>query len=137
MDRETYIVKGLLEHLSYKEVYQKIPKQKPIKTHIVRYKMSLFLSKYKVSSLEPCRKKLLSTQGPSKKSRETSKIQNQRQSAYSPWKLRPIVSCAGTTLTFLSRWLDYWFQKFKPQINTYIKDAPQLFQKLKEIKQLP
>ena len=37
----------------------------------------------------------------------------------------------------LSRWLDYWFQKLKPQITIYIKDSAQLLYKLKQIKQLP
>ena len=55
----------------------------------------------------------------------------------SPWKLRPIVCCAGTVLNCLSRWLDYWFQKLKPSITTYIKDSARLLQKLKAIKQLP
>ena len=54
-----------------------------------------------------------------------------------PWKLRPIVCCAGTTLNCLNRWLDYWFQKLKPVIPTYIKDSQQLLLKLKALKYLP
>ena len=31
MDRETYIIKGIMEHLGNKEVYQKLTKKKPAK----------------------------------------------------------------------------------------------------------
>ena len=50
-----------------------------------------------------------------------------------PWKMRPIVCYCGTLLNYLSRWLDYWFQKLRHLIPSYIKDSSQLLSKLKEL----
>lgn len=43
-----------------------------------------------------------------------------------PWKMRPIVCCAGTLMNCMSRWLDHHLQKLKPFIPTYIKDSNHL-----------
>ena len=47
--------------------------------------------------------------------------------------MRPIVCCCGTLLNYLSRWLDYWFQKLRHLIPSYIKDSSQLLAKLREL----
>ena len=52
-----------------------------------------------------------------------------------PWKMRPIVCCCGTLLNYLSRWLDYWFQKLRPLIPSYIKDSSQLLSRLRDLQQ--
>ena len=49
--------------------------------------------------------------------------------------MRPIVCCCGTLLNHLSRWLDYWFQKLRPLIPSYIKNSSQLIARLKELHQ--
>jgi len=54
-----------------------------------------------------------------------------------PWKMRPIVCCAGTMLNNLSRWLDFWLQKTKPFIPTYLKDSDQLLNLLNNLGPLP
>ena len=41
----------------------------------------------------------------------------------SPWKMRPIVSCCGTALQDLSRWLDHYLKKLKPFIPSYVRAA--------------
>jgi len=50
-----------------------------------------------------------------------------------PWKTRPIVCCVGTLGNYLSRWLDYWFQKLRPLVSSYIKNSAQLLAKLKRL----
>ncbi len=50
-----------------------------------------------------------------------------------PWKMQPIVCCAGTFLNNLSCWLDYWLQKLKPLVPTYICDSNHLLDLLKSI----
>ena len=50
-----------------------------------------------------------------------------------PWKMRPIICCAGTFMNYWSKWLDYWLQKLKPFIPTYVKNGDQV---LDEIEQL-
>jgi len=136
MERETYITKGILEHLGNKDVYKKLTRTEANnKTHIVRYKISLFLSKHK-EDLSPAERNFLH-EGLFKYNDKYPRFRMSAKVHKNPWKLRPIVCCAGTTLNCLSRWLDYWFQKLKPQITTYIKDSAQLLQKLKQVKQLP
>ena len=54
-----------------------------------------------------------------------------------PWKMRPIVCCAGTAMNNLSRWLDYWLQKLKPLIPTYLRDSNHLLDQLKALGTLP
>ena len=50
-----------------------------------------------------------------------------------PPKMRPIVCCAGTRLNYLSKWLDYQFQRLKPFIPSYIRDSHELLAKLKAL----
>ena len=101
----------------------------------MRYEINLFLVEFK-NDLSPAerhylREGLFKFQNKYPKFRMSAKVHKH------PWKLRPIVCCSGTTLNCLSRWLDYWFQKLKPTITTYIKDSNQLLQKLKDVKHLP
>ena len=41
--------------------------------------------------------------------------------------------CANTPVNCLSRWLEYWFQKQKLNLNTYTKDRGELLLKLKAL----
>jgi hypothetical protein len=38
-----------------------------------------------------------------------------------PWATRPVVCCAGTMLNSVSRWIDYWLQKIRHLVPSYIK----------------
>ena len=40
-----------------------------------------------------------------------------------PWKMRPIICCAGTFMNYWSKWLDFWFQQLKPFIPIYTKNG--------------
>ncbi|KAL7537644.1 hypothetical protein ACHAWF_014370 [Thalassiosira exigua] len=54
-----------------------------------------------------------------------------------PYKMRPIVCCAGTYANCLSKWIDYWLQKLKCFVPTYIKDSTSLLDQLDELEDLP
>ena len=54
-----------------------------------------------------------------------------------PWKMRPIVCCAGTFINCLSKWLDYWLQQLKPLLTCYIKNSSQLLNNLSNLGTLP
>ena len=124
------------EHLGNQDVYRKLTKKEANqKIHTVRYKTNLFLSKYK-DDLSPAETTYLH-EGIFNYKDKFPKFRMSAKVHKSPWKMRPIVCCAGTVLNCLSRWLDYWFQKLKPNTTTYIKGSAQLLQKLKAIKQLP
>ena len=53
-----------------------------------------------------------------------------------PYKMRPIICCAGTFMNAWSKWLDYWLQKLKHHVPTYTKDSQQILDETKSI-QLP
>ena len=50
-----------------------------------------------------------------------------------PWKMRPIVCCAGTFMNDWSKWLDYWLQQLKPEVPTYTKDSQQILDETKSM----
>ena len=54
-----------------------------------------------------------------------------------PWATRPVVSTCGTTLAGLSKWADYWLQKLRDNVPTYIQDSAHLIRLLQELGQLP
>ena len=134
MDREIYIIKGILEHLGNKLVYKKLTKrQADQRMCVVRYQLNIFISKFK-KVLSPAETKYLH-EGFFKYQDKYPKFRMSAKVHKKPWKTRPIVCCAGTTLNCLSKWLDYWFQKLKTLIITYIKDSAQLLLKLKQVRQ--
>ena len=51
-----------------------------------------------------------------------------------PWKMRPIICCAGTFMNFWSKWLDFWFQKLKPFIPSYVKNGDQVLDDIEKLK---
>ena len=48
--------------------------------------------------------------------------------------MRPIVCCAGTMMNDWSKWLDYWLQKLKPHIPTYVKESQQVLNETKPLR---
>ena len=52
------------------------------------------------------------------------------QSTQVPVKCRPIVCCAGTVINDVSKWLDYWLQKLKHLVPTYVKDSQQVLNEI-------
>ena len=51
--------------------------------------------------------------------------------------MQPIVCCAGTMMNSWSKWLNYWRQKLKHLIPTYIKDSQQVLDEIKTIELPP
>ena len=51
--------------------------------------------------------------------------------------MRPIVSCCGTCLNNLSRWLDHHFQKLKPFVRSYVRNNGDLLDLLFSLDDLP
>ena len=51
-----------------------------------------------------------------------------------PYKMRPIVCCAGTFMNCWSKWLDYWLQKIKSKVPTYVKDSQQILDETQQLK---
>ena len=47
-----------------------------------------------------------------------------------PLKMRPLIYSTGTFVNYWSRWLDYWLQKVKPSIPSYLKNGDQLLEEV-------
>ncbi|KAL7545009.1 hypothetical protein ACHAWF_008382 [Thalassiosira exigua] len=54
-----------------------------------------------------------------------------------PWKMRPIVCCVSTFMNDLSCWLNYWLQKLKPFVASYIRNSNDFLKKTKQLGRLP
>jgi len=50
-----------------------------------------------------------------------------------PWQFRPIVCCVGTFMNDWSKWLDYWLQKLKHLVPTYVKDSQQILDEVRAL----
>jgi hypothetical protein len=50
-----------------------------------------------------------------------------------PWKMRPIVCCAGTWMNCWSKWLDYQLQRVKPFVTTFLRDAQQVIDETRDL----
>ena len=51
--------------------------------------------------------------------------------------MRSIVCCTGTFLNGLSIWIDYWLQKLKPFIPSYLRNSKHLLELLADLGPLP
>ena len=52
-------------------------------------------------------------------------------------KSRPVVSCCGTPLNYISQWLDYKLRQVKHLVDTYTRDSEHVLQELEEMGELP
>ena len=132
LPRPVYIAAGVEEHLGNEEVYRRLDKVEAVlREKILRAKILKFMNDWN-EDISPAESEFLDaaykeTRGRTAKFRMTPKVHK------IPWKLRPIVCCCGTLLNHLSRWVDYWFQKLRHHIPSYIKDSSQLLSRLKEL----
>ena len=129
-----YNTEGIKEHLGNELIYQRLTKAEALlREKILRTKILKFMNDWR-AHISPAEFDFLDaackeSKGRIAKFRMTPKVHKR------PWKMRPIVCCCGTLLNYLSRWLDYWFQKLRHLIPSYIKDSSQLLSKLKELQQ--
>ena len=127
-----YASAGIAEHLGNAQVYQRLSNLESVcHEKLLRQKIISFIGKWKFR-LQPAEytfleRALEQTKGRIAKFRMTIKVHKK------PWKTRPIVCCVGTLGNYLSRWLDYWFQKLRPFVSSYIKNSAQLLAKLKRL----
>ena len=136
LDRSVYIRKGVQEHLGNDAVYKRLTKRQALGANkILRYQVSIFLSKYQddISAAEYTFLREATFKYPEKLARFRMSLKAHK----TPWKMRPIVCCAGTFINCLSRWLDYWLQQCRPFVTTYLKDSGQLLDILQDIGELP
>ena len=127
LDRAIYVERGCSDHLgnstNYRELndtWVQLFKKK------LDYRFEAWLTKYhtrlkQISKAEATFFRRAREQNPDQlaRFRMTAKVHK------TPWKTRPIVCCAGTWMNAWSKWLDYWLQKLKPFVKTFVKDSQQ------------
>ena len=104
--RKTYIHRGIKEHLGNRTVYQPMTKRQAFgRLRIMNYRMSLFASKYQ-DQYSPAEHHFI-LQSIRDYPDNIARFRMSLKAHKNPWKMRPIVCCAGTAMNNLSRLLDY------------------------------
>ena len=144
LDRDTYIERAISEHLSNKSVYRLLDDRE---AHTLQRKMvymiEQFINKYRPLDDEPVPNRI--TPAEEHFLYESSRRYKLKWARFrltikvhkDPWKTRPVVCCAGTLLNQLSKWLDFWLQKLRSFVPSYIKNSDELIEKLKGLGRLP
>jgi hypothetical protein len=133
LGRHLYIYRGCLEHLGNRRNYKQLSENEA-KGHLkmLTYRMERWIRKWSdevelLTDPEVTFLRRSKEQNPDRfaRFRMTAKVHK------TPWKMRPIVCCAGTFMNDWSKWLDYWLQKLKHIVPTYVKDSQQVLNELK------
>ena len=51
--------------------------------------------------------------------------------------MQPIICCVGTSMNYLSQWLDHWLKKLKTFMPSFLNDGDQLLHLLHQLGPLP
>ena len=147
LDRSVYINRGCSEHLGNKRNYKVLTREGALnRQQGLIIQLRNFISRYgpREDYREPvnytCISKAEDTYLRRAVKKYADKLAKFRMTAKihkNPWKMRPIVCCAGTMMNSWSKWLDYWLQKLKHLIPTYIKDSQQVLDEIKTIELPP
>ena len=144
LEREYYIYRGCKEHLANRRNYKQITREGAIARLIgLDYILRDWIGKYKTRDEDEGTPPDFTTIGKAEEiylrrclSKLRGKLARFRMTAKVhkiPWKLRPIVCCAGTTMNGWSKWLDYWLQKLKASVPSYVKDSQQILDEIAEL----
>ena len=143
LDRIVYIERGCSEHLGNARNYRIISENAAINLQRgLLYKVEEFLLRfYKRPNKDPkCTTIPISTaefiflhRARQKNPKKLARFRMIMKVHKDPWKMRPIVCCAGTLMNDWSRWLDYQLQKLKHFVPTYLKDGEQLLNEVREL----
>ena len=134
--RKTYIERGIQEHLGNSSVYRRLTEAEAKSLHhITKYKIMMFATEHKDLLTEAENTFLLEALRLHPDS--FARFRMSLKAHKNPWKMRPIVSCCGTALNDVSRWLDHHLQKLKPLLPSYVRDSSQLLDLLRDLGPLP
>ncbi|KAL3790505.1 hypothetical protein ACHAWO_010636 [Cyclotella atomus] len=141
LDRKEYILRGFKEHLGNERNYRLLSAATANTLQIgFLYRFDSWLGRYRprlpkeslvdyvcIGDAEETFLLRARQRDPRKfaRFRMTAKVHKQ------PWMTRPIVCCSGTFAKDWSKWLDYWFQKLKFSVPTFVKDSQQVLDEVK------
>ena len=134
LDRTVYIYRGCLEHLGNATNYRELTENETylqirklsywFDDWMLKYQRLKQLSRSEVTFLRRAKQNCGDQLA---RFRMTAKVHK------TPWKMRPIVCCAGTWMNAWSQWLDYWFQKLKIHVPTFVKDSQQVLDEISKL----
>jgi hypothetical protein len=152
LDRRYYIHRGCLDHLSNTRNYRQLTHHEArIHQTGLIYKLNSWLMRYRprfyqdIDNPLPPREDAYFSQAEATFlqrafARDPYKLAKFRMICKvhkSPWQTRPIVCCSGTILNELSRWLDFWLQKLRPKIPSFVKDSQQVLDEVSTLRLPP
>lgn len=136
--RDTYNSKGISEHLGNTQVYKPLSKTEAVRLQgQLKKKIKSFAAKWRNRGVISKAERTYLHRATERDEGQFARFRMSLKAHKSPWKMRPIVCCAGTLMNHLSRWLDHQLQKLKPLIPTYIRDSGQLLDLLANLGPLP
>jgi len=122
--QDTYITRGITEHLSDSSVYQRLSKSEAI---ILQNKLqntvTNFTCKWRARQVLSKAETVYLQRGVKRKPGQFAHFCMSLKAHKNPWKMWPIVCLSGTFVNNLSCWLDYQLQKLIHLLPTYIKDS--------------
>lgn len=138
MDVPIYTERGIKEHLGDKNVYKPVSKLfVKRRLQCLRYQIYVFTNKWRNRGIMSKAEDTYLNEACHRYGDKVARFRMSLKAHKNPYKMRPIVCCVGTFMNALSKWLDFWFQKLKPFIPTYIKDSTNLLNLLDELGPLP
>ena len=136
--RDTYNHRACTEHLGDRTIYQPLSKEEARRRlGKLRYNIRSFYSKWRAKRIMSKAEVVYLQRALEENPEQHARFRMSLKVHKTPWKMRPIVCCAGTFMNHLSRWLDYWLQKLKPFIPTYLRDSKHILTLLAELGPLP
>ena len=136
LDRDTYIFRAFKEHLGNKRNYRLLTKQQAINHHqLLRYEFDSWRTRHDkvISDYEKdfFRRSRQGKRDRFARFRMTAKVHK------SPWKMRPIVCCAGTWMNDWSKWLDYQLRHLKCHVSSFVQDSQQIVEEVRQLRVPP
>ena len=136
--RDTNNSRGMSEHLGNRAVYKPLTEHQALIHHRkLKSQVVAFYTKWRAKRVLSKAEFIYLSRAVDYYADKIARFRMSLKAHKTPWKMRPIVCCVGTFMNCLSCWLDYWFQKLKHLIPTYIRDSKQLLTKLQDLQALP
>ena len=143
LDRRYYVYRACKEHLANQRNYRQLTKERAKVLHLgLKYQFEAWLFKFRPRTEQetPPRWTCIGeaeytflTRAYKKYPDKLARFRMTAKVHKTPYKFRPIVCCAGTFMNAWSKWLDYWLQKLKSLVPTFVKDSQQVLDETKNL----
>ena len=138
LSRDDYITRAFMDHLGNEHVYKRISQFEAYDRQIkLANKLKSLLMEWDDNKLISQAESWFLLESIERYQEKPTRFRLTIKVHKEPWTTRPIVCCAGTMLNSFSRWIDYWLQRLRPLIPTFLKNSEQLIGDLNDLGELP